>query len=201
MLLRGLRVLRIVVFSSLVLAVCGCASSRSTKRKSGPEANALTRSWRQQILRFGQDGDWLVIRGYNSTNHFVAVAGNAEFSHIGILDVSQGEVIEAASAGVCAIPLETFLEEADRVVLVRPGDADREIGRQALARARSRIGAPYDLLGTMGFPDEEKFYCSELAAWSVGMEVDRAGLGEILHPATMPRLGTTLFDSDLHSNE
>ena len=52
----------------------------------------------------------------------------------------------------------------------------------------------------MGLPDEGKFYCSELAAWSVGMEVDREGPSEVLHPAAMPKFGTILFDSDMHSS-
>ena len=196
MLSRVLPVLRISFLLGLVLAVAGCMSLRPATRQSGPMAKALTRSWRKQILKRGQDGDWLVIRGYNSAGQLVAVAGNADLSHVGILDVTKAEVIEAVSPAVCAISLQEFLEEADRVLLVRPANADRVSGRQALAKARSQIGAPYDLLGTMGLPDEDKFYCSELAAWSVGMEVDREGSAEVWHPAAMPRFGTVLFDSD-----
>ena len=197
MLSRVLRVLRISFLYGLVLAAAGCASLRPAIRQPGKAANALTRSWRKQILKIGQDGDWLVIRGYNSANHLVAVAGMAELTHVGILDVTHGEVIEAVSPEVCAISLHEFLEEADRVVLVRPAKADRASGRQALAKARSQIGAPYDLLGTMGLPEPDKFYCSELAAWSVGMEVDLEGPAEILHPAEMPEFGTVLFDSNV----
>ncbi len=92
--------------------------------------------------------------------------------------------------------MQTFLEKSDRVVLIRPAGADRVSGRQALAKARSQIGAPYDLPGTVGLPEAGQFYCSELAAWSVGMEVDREGPGEVLHPVAMQDLGATLFDSD-----
>ena len=197
MLSRGLPVLRIIFLLGLVLPVAGCMSLRPAIRQSGPAAKALTRSWRKQILKAAQDGDWLVIRGYNSTGHLVAVAGNAELSHVGILDVTHAEVIEAVSPAVCVISLQEFLEDADRVLLVRPAHADRASGRQALAKARSQIGASYDLLGTIGLPDQDKFYCSELAAWSVGMEVDREGPADVLHPAGMPKFGTVLFDSDL----
>lgn len=197
MLPRALRVLRIGFLVGLVLATDGCMSLRPALRQPGPAANALTRSWRKQILMRGQDGDWLIIRGYNSANHLVAVAGIAELSHVGVLDATHGEVVEAVAPEVSAISLHDFLDEADRVLLVRPANSDRVSGRQALAKARSKIGAPYDLLGTMGLPEEGKFYCSELAAWSVGMEVDRDGFTEILHPASMLQFGTVLFDSDL----
>jgi len=113
-----------------------------------------------------------------------------------VLDATNAKVIEAVSPVVSEISLHAFLEDADRVLLIRPADSDRASGRRALAKARAQIGAPYDLLGTVGLPELGKFYCSELAAWSVGMEVDREGPGEVLHPATMTRFGAVLFDSD-----
>src|SRR5260221_14762622 len=118
MLSRVLRVLRISFLCGLGLAAAGCTSLRPAIRQPGPAANAHTRSWRKQILKSGQDGDWLIIRGYNSVNHLVAVAGIAELSHVGILDATHGEVIEAVSPEVCAISLHDFLDEADRVLLV-----------------------------------------------------------------------------------
>jgi hypothetical protein len=192
-------VLRFISLFAVIFAGSGCAGLRPLYRQPGPSAEAVTRAWHKKILRTGRDGDWLVIRGYNSTGHLVAVAGNAELSHVGILDVTHGEVIEAVSPEVCVLSLQSFLEEADRVVLIRPTSAKRISGREALTKARSQIGAPYDLLGTVGLPEEGKFYCSELAAWSIGMEVDREGHGEVLHPAEMMRFGTVLFDSDSRS--
>src|SRR5260221_5316760 len=102
---RGLAVVRKSVLVGVFLAVAGCMSLRPAMRQPGPSANALTRVWKKQIHKRGQDGDWLVIRGYNSTGQLVAVAGNAELSHVGILDVTHGEVIEAVSPAVCAISL------------------------------------------------------------------------------------------------
>jgi hypothetical protein len=177
-------VLRIGWLFIVAIALAGCASLRPPLRQPGPVAQAITHSWQKSILRLGRDGDWLLIRGYNSTGHLVAVAGNAELSHVGILDAKHAEVIEAVSPEVCATPLASVLEEADRVILIRPAGADRASGRQALARARSQIGAPYDLLGTIGL------------AWSVGMEVDQDGPGHVLHPISMLDHGAVLFDSD-----
>jgi hypothetical protein len=188
--------LRILVVLLLSLTATGCAGLRPVFRQSGPAADAQTRTWQKTTVQTGQDGDWLVIRGYNSADHLVAVAGNAELSHVGILDVADGEVIEAVSPEVRVVSLRNFLKGADRVLLVRPVGTDASSGREALAKARSQIGAPYDLMGTLGFPEEGKFYCSELAAWSAGMEVDRQGPAGILHPADMSLFGTVLFDSE-----
>jgi hypothetical protein len=187
---------RILVICFFSVGATGCAGLRPVIRQSGPAVDAQTRAWHKKILKLGQDGDWLVVRGYTSTGDLVSVAGNSELSHVGILDRTHGEVIEAVSPEVCALSLQHFLEEADRAVLVRPAGANRESGRLALFKARSQIGAEYDFLGTVGFPEAGKFYCSELAAWSVGREVDREGPGEILHPAAMVQLGEVLFDSD-----
>ncbi len=188
--------LRTVFTFALVAVLAGCSGLRPVVRKSGPSADAETESWRETILREGQDGDWLVIRGYNSSDHLVAVMANSELSHVGILDVEKGEVIEAVAPVVRSVSLPAFLEGADRVLLVRPANADVASGRIALEKARSRIGAPYDFLGTVGLPDKDRFYCSELAAWSAGREVDRDGPKGILYPDAIPRLGTVLFDSE-----
>jgi uncharacterized protein YycO len=151
--------------------------------------------WCEEIARHGHDGDWLVIRGYNSSDYLVAAATNAELSHVGILDADNAEVVEAVSPVVRSVSLQGFLEGADRVLLIRPNEGDAGSGAQALQRARSMIGKPYDFLGTVGLPEREKFYCSELAAWSAGREVDRDGLENVVHPDSMPNYGIVLFDS------
>ncbi len=164
-------------------------------RQSGRAADKQTRSWCDEITAHGHDGDWLVIRGYHSSDHLVAVTTNAELSHVGVLDANTAEVVEAVAPLVRKVSLQRFLEGADRVVLVRPNGADTDTGRQALERARSMFGKPYDFLGTVGVPERDKFYCSELAAWSAGHDVDRDGLENVLHPESMPQFGTVLFDS------
>jgi hypothetical protein len=63
-------------------------------------------------------------------------------------------------------------------------------------RRFSQMDAPYDLIGTLGFPEEGKFNCSDLAAWSVGIPVDGKAAADVLHPAEMSQYGTVLFDSD-----
>src|SRR5206468_1643068 len=113
-----------------------------------------------------------IVRGYNSAAHFVAIAGTSEYSHVGVLDASRAEVIEAVDPQVRVVSLDEFLEDSDRVSLVRPRGLDVRAGRRALDRARSQVGAPYDVGGTVGLPDKSAYYCSELAAWSIGRDVD-----------------------------
>jgi Permuted papain-like amidase enzyme, YaeF/YiiX, C92 family len=193
--------LRIHLPLILAIGIAGCTGMRPVVRQYGPAADSQTRTWRDEIVRLGRDGDWLVIRGYNSADHLVAVAANAELSHVGILDAAREEVIEAVAPVVRDVPLQSFLEGADRAVLIRPTDADRKSGGRALKKARSQIGAPYDFLGTIGFPEESRFYCSELAVWSIGREVDRVGPEEVLLPAALPKFGTVLFDSSSRGDE
>jgi uncharacterized protein YycO len=187
--------LRVAKSIVLILCLSGCTGFRPVIRQSGHAAERQTRTWCEEITRHGHDGDWLVIRGYNSSDHLVAVATNAELSHVGVLDANTAEVVEAVAPLVRKVSLQRFLEGADRVVLVTPNGADGGAGAQALERARSMIGRPYDFLGTVGVPVRDKFYCSELAWWSTGREVDRDGLENVLHPEVMPQFGTVLFDS------
>lgn len=199
--MKDFRVLRLGSAFILIFSLTGCTGMRPVICHSGPSAEAETRLWRDEILRQGQDGDWLVIRGYNSSDHLVATAANSALSHVGILDAIDEQVIEAVSPAVHAVSLQSYLEGADRVLLVRPTDADAPCGRRALELARTQIGAPYDFLGTVGLPEKGKYYCSELAAWSVGRDVDVDGPGRVLYPADMLQFGTVLYDSDSRASE
>lgn len=164
-------------------------------RRAGPEADSQTLEWQATITRLGSDGDWLVIRGYNSSDHLVALTTQTDLSHVGILDATAGEVVEAIGPAVRVVSLQAFLDGADRVVLVRPADRDLEALRDALAKARTQIGSAYDYLGTVGYPTPGEFYCSELAVWSIGRDVDVAGLENVIEPAALLETGTVLYDS------
>lgn len=180
---------------ALASMLVGCPGLRPVVRKSGTNAESETRAWHNQILRLGQNGDWLVIRGYNSSDHLVALAANAELSHAGVLDIDHASVIEAVAPVVRCVTLESFLSGADRVVLIRPPESTPASGRDAVRRARSRLGSAYDFLGTVGLPDPDRFYCSELAVWSTGRDVDVDGPEHIVKPVEMLEMGTILFDT------
>ena len=179
----------------LLLLVTACAGRRALDRKMGPRYEPETQSWLAVVRAVGGTGMWIVSRGYHTGDDFVAIASNASFSHTSILDLERSEVIEAVAAGVVVTPLDKYLRETHRLRVVRPRGWTAERGTEALARARSKIGAPYDYLGIVGVPDDDRFYCSELAAWSMGIVVDRPGPHRVLHPKKMHELGEILFDS------
>ena len=105
------------------------------------------------------------------------------------------QVIEAVGKGVVATELEKFLHESHRLVLIQPPGFDRAKGQATVTRARVKIGEGYDFLGTVGLPNDRRWYCSELAVWASGTEVDHIGPKNVLHPKSMLKLGKVLFDT------
>ena len=88
-----------------------------------------------------------------------------------------------------------LIANAHRVILIRPKGWTPQSGKAAVLKAREKVGVPYDFLGALGSPSKERFYCSELAAWSMGLTVDQWGANRVFLPGEMHRLGVTLFDS------
>ena len=149
----------------------------------------------QALQTQGGNGMWLVTRGYHPGDDMVAIATAAPLSHASILDLEKQQVIEAVGKGVVATDLKKFLHESHRVVLIHPPGFDRAKGQATVARARGKIGEGYDFLGTVGLPDDKRWYCSELAVWASGTEVDHIGPKNVLHPKSMLKLGKVLFDT------
>jgi uncharacterized protein YycO len=143
----------------------------------------------------GGNGMWLVTRGYHPGDDVVAIATGAPLSHAAVLDRDNLQIIEAVGKGVLATDLKKFLRESHRMVLIQPTDWIAAKGQATVARARSKIGEGYDFLGTVGLPDDKRWYCSELAVWASGAKVDRIGPENVLHPKSMLKLGKVLFDS------
>ena len=183
-------------FLIAVFLFTACAGLQGLKRHTGPEYEVETKSWMQVVQNQGGNGMWLVTRGYHPGDDVVAIATAAPLSHAAILDLDKLQVIEAIGKGVVATDLEKFLQETHRVALIQPPDWTHTKGKTTVARARGKIGEGYDFLGTVGLPDNKRWYCSELAVWASGTEVDRIGPKNVLHPKSMLKLGKVLFDSD-----
>jgi hypothetical protein len=179
--------------ASLVLVTC--QGTKGLHRKRGPKYADETASWLKAVRSLGGDGMWLIVRGYHPGDDAIAIASNSPLSHAVVLDLARGEVIEAIASGVVVTRLEDFLRESHRLQIIRPEGWSAERGAAALARARSAIGKKYDLLGIVGAPSSERYYCSELCLWSMEIAVDRAGPHRVVHPRTMTRYGALLFDS------
>jgi uncharacterized protein YycO len=162
---------------ALVLAVlgsAGCTGATLVHRDHDTvRAAQMSAAWTAQVLALAADGDGVAIRGYHPTDPLVAVATNASLRHVAILDRDREEIIEAAAPHVRVDTLPRFIANAHRVVLTRPKGWTPQIGKVAVVKAYEKIGVPYDFLGALGSPSKERFYCSELAAWSMGLTVDR----------------------------
>ena len=184
-----------VITVSMTVLFTGCAGADGVKRKTGPRYFAETQSWLDSLRVIGGHGYWVVTRGYHTGDDVVAIGSNKRFSHASIIDLERLEVIEAVGHGVVQTPLMKFLRESHRMRLIRPAGWTPAKGKLAVDRVREQVGAKYDFLGVVGAPDEKRWYCSELAAWSMGVQVNKAGVSEVLHPANLHKLGTLLWDT------
>jgi uncharacterized protein YycO len=188
-------VVRRAALGLLIAWSVGCAGAQAYDRRVGPEYEPETASWVAELHTRGQTGMWLITRGYHGGDDLVATVTNSPLSHASLVDLEAEEVIEAIGSGVVVTPLVQFLRETHRLVLVKPEGFTPSRGKLAVERARGQVGAGYDFLGVVGVPDEDRWYCSELVAWSWDMQVNRYGPQNVLHPRRMPELGEVLFDS------
>lgn len=93
----------------------------------------------------------------------------SEWSHVGLIDESTNEVIEAVYPKVRAAPLpEVVSSHTKNCIVEYKGLDDAKI----IAAARSQIGKPYDLKGVIGlgfnrdWQDTTDWWCSELVLWA-----------------------------------
>jgi len=177
----------------LVLAAAGCGFPVPAPK--GVRAARLTDAWVRIVEEHAGNGYWLVVRGTHVGDQVVAAATMASLSHAALYDEERGEVIEAVGGGVVRTPLRDLLAQAHRLLVIRPEDYSPEAGRRAIARARAQVGRPYDWFGTIGAPDDRRYYCTELAlaAYRKGSQLRRAE--GIILPAQMADHGEVLFDS------
>jgi hypothetical protein len=81
------------------------------------------------------------------------------------------------------------------MLLIKPDRWTSRSGAKALDLAYSKVGHGYDFLGAIGVPNDNLWYCSELAAWSMGMPTGNLGAHHVLHPKDMHEYGEVLFDT------
>lgn len=89
--------------------------------------------------------------------------GNKRFSHVGLArrkaDTTQVEVLEAVSAGVRIVPLDTFLKRSNKVMVGRLKKEYQNLIPNALSFAETLVGKSYDDVFDI---NNNKYYCSEL---------------------------------------
>ncbi|HJV21793.1 MAG TPA: YiiX/YebB-like N1pC/P60 family cysteine hydrolase [Holophagaceae bacterium] len=183
----------------LALSLLGLLSACNHPLAVHPPADRAAREARalEAVRRLGQPGDWLVIRGYHATDNVVALATNAPFSHVAVLDPEKDQVIEAEGKGLHVTPLPEFMKKAHRLILMRSQWATSpERQRAAVEKARGYVGRGYDFTGLVGLNVPDRFYCSELAVAVYGPHAHRKEhLPPVLPPADMHFWATILWDS------
>ena len=111
-------------------------------QKDTPTAQAETESWLAHIQDVGADGDLVVIRGYKVADHLIAGTTFTKLTHAVVLDRKKMEVVEAIKPKVRVVALRDVVENAHRVVLIRPDRGQSGGGEEAVVKARSRVGQP-----------------------------------------------------------
>lgn len=161
-----------------------------------PLRTEQTDAFYEGVLASARDGDWLVLRGYNHTDNLVAAATNQPFSHVAILDITNDQVVEAMAEGVRRMDLRERIHESHHVMVMRPRWSDLETSVAAMDEARSMVGAPYDMLGTVGVGSSDRFYCSELALHIYRDAFDGdEGFSVVIEPGHMYLWSEILYDS------
>jgi tyrosine-protein phosphatase SIW14 len=161
----------------------------------GLDAQQTTEAWLTRIRENAQNGYWIVVRGTHIGDQVVAAGSAAQLTHAAVYDREHDEIIEAVGTGVAAAPLRELIAQSWRVQIIRPRDYSDDEGREAVTRARSRIGFSYDWLGTVGAQNDRRFYCTELTLDAYRAR-ERGWMPEgVIHPEHMERYGEVVWDS------
>lgn len=166
-----------------------------------PLRGEQTDAWLEAVRSASRNGDWLVLRGYNHTDHLVATATNQPFSHVAILDIENDAVVEAMAEGVRVMDLRERLHESHHVMVMRPRWSTPATAASAIDLAREMVGAPYDLFGTVGVGSRGRFYCSELALhiYREAFDGDEE-FSAVVEPGHMYLWAEILWDSRVRSD-
>jgi uncharacterized protein YycO len=165
------------------------------KRPADPQVDhQVTAMWTDEIGKVARDGDWILSRAYFLTSDAITLATRGEdLSHASMYDASRGTVVEAVSSGIREIPLAEFVERNHYLVVVRPANMSATDQREALDRARSKLGGKFDVTGMFGIDHEDTFYCSELVYWASQTEA-RSGTREtVVTPSDLMKYGEVIY--------
>jgi len=184
-----------IAVSLLALTLGGCwdGSLYGTRPKDKVLDDAIDRMWTAELRKYARDGDWILSRSLSSTGDMIGwVTPGENFSHASVIDVTNGTIVEAITPVVREIPIETLVHRNWYLVVVRPSHMTAEEQKAALEKARAEIGKPFDMYGFVGYPEEDKWYCSELAYWSHGFE-EKSGKQVLVMPNELMEFGEVIY--------
>jgi len=179
-----------------LMIITGCVAEPLVKRDAPDVHNLQTELIYSKVINHLQHGDWIVIRGYHATDNLVAIATGIPLSHVGVYDKEHNAVIEAEGVGVHSTRLVDFIDKSYRVLVIRPRWSTPERSHIAVEKARDLVGKDYDFLGTIGFNNPSRYYCSELAVdiyneWHVSTEK----IPLVIKPGELYLWGGIIYDS------
>ncbi len=182
-----------LVTASLATA---CNHSAVVKRPTDPKLDAAyTTMWVHDLHAHVQDGDIVLRRGYAVLSDVILlVTRGAPMSHAAIYDARTDHFIDAVSSGVREVTAEQFLGASHRWMIVRPNLPAAE-RRAAVVRARAALGTGFDFSGFVGIDDADRFYCSELVAWALGVRETTFADDVLVTPAELIEVGPTIYAS------
>ncbi len=185
-----------IIILSVVIVLVGCLARPVVLKPYNKEHLVQNRKIAQAVSDKAKTGDWLVIRGYHTTDNLVANATNIPISHVGVFDFESQMVIEAEGKGVHTSTLSEFIDKSYRLLIIRPRWRNDANARLAVDNAHKLVGKNYDFLGTVGFNFPSKYYCSELAVliykqWHSAKEK----FPKVIKPGELYLYGKVLYDS------
>jgi len=186
------------IFSGILILylMSGCLARTVVKKPDGEIHLRQNSIIQQKIDSLALSADWLVIRGYHTSDNIVANATAVPISHVAIFDKENGLVIEADNSGVHKTPLSDFIDMSYRVLIIRPRWRNSSNAGQALQNAYALIGKGYDFWGTIGLDIKDKYYCSELAVHIYTDWIsEKERLPKVIKPGELYLYGTILYDS------
>jgi uncharacterized protein YycO len=180
----------------LLLILTGCLANPIVKRLPKTVHVKQNQIFEERVRELAVAGDWVVTRGYDATDVFVANATGIPLSHVGVYDRNNDTIIEAKSGGVRETPLSDLVDNSHRIILIRPRWSTPDTRDKAVENARALIGKSYDLLGIFGLNLPSSYYCSELVVliykdWH--KPSDR--MPTVIAPGELYLYGTILYDS------
>lgn len=179
------------------LSLAACDHSIAVHRPGDQKLDdAYTTMWVGELRAHAQDGDIVLRRGYAVLSDIILLlTPGAPMSHAGIYDAKTHTVIDAVSSGVREVPDRTYLNAAHRWMIVRPTGLSATERRAAVERARAAVGTGFDFSGFVGVDNPDRFYCSELAAWALGVRDDVFADEFLVTPAELTAVGPTVYAS------
>ncbi len=199
-----LRLACLVALAAFVAAP-GCAHEPTSILVARPDDQAadaaITAMWTHEIHDKARDGDWLLSRSYYvMADAIIATTSGEDVSHASIYDAKHDTIIESIGTGVREIPLSDLVARNHFMIIVRPTGMTAADQSEALSRARSQVGAKYDIGGMFGVDAPEKFYCSELVYWASQTEARSGRKERVITPSDLMRYGEVIYWSGKRSD-